>query len=233
MLDQAKHRKIMIEILLEIFSNSKISHLLGFKGGTALYLFHNLDRFSVDLDFDLLDRDQVQFVFDELLLILSNFGEIKDQAIKHFGSLIAINYEKGLHRLKIDVSNRQTNDCYEIRHYLGIPIRVMVLSDIAANKLIALTNRKTPAARDVYDIYFILKKYFNFNESIIKERTGLTLLEQLQKTIDYIENNFDLDFLEGLGELVNDEQKSWVKNKMKSETLMKLRIYIDSIKSGL
>ena len=84
MLDQAKHRKIMIEILLEIFSNSKISHLLGFKGGTALYLFHNLDRFSVDLDFDLLDRDQEQFVFDELLQILSNFGEIKDQAIKHF-----------------------------------------------------------------------------------------------------------------------------------------------------
>ena len=44
----------MGQILKDIYTDASISSLLGFKGGTCVYLFYNLPRFSVDLDFDLL-----------------------------------------------------------------------------------------------------------------------------------------------------------------------------------
>ena len=44
----------MTKILLDIVSEKKLSVKLGFKGGTALYLMNDLNRFSTDLDFDLI-----------------------------------------------------------------------------------------------------------------------------------------------------------------------------------
>lgn len=229
MLNPAKHRRIMIDILAEIYSDPKIAHLLVFKGGTALYLFHGLNRFSVDLDFDLHDKDQQEFVFKHVLEILSKYGKIQDQAMKHFGSLIAINYEKGFHRLKLDISNRDPGGKFVVKNYLGIPMRIMPLEDITANKLIALTDRKNPAARDVFDIYFILKNDFDINEDVIKERSDRTLIEQLGIAIEHVEKNFEGDLLSALGELVDDKQKSWMKNKMKDDCLLALRIKLEAM----
>lgn len=42
-LDTSIHKNIMLQIL-------------GFKGGTAAYIFYDLNRFSTDLDFDLTKR---------------------------------------------------------------------------------------------------------------------------------------------------------------------------------
>ena len=52
-LDIATHKTILFQILKDIYSNTAISPYLGFKGGTAALMFYGLDRFSVDLDFDL------------------------------------------------------------------------------------------------------------------------------------------------------------------------------------
>lgn len=56
MLDAAHHKTILIRILKDIYTDTTIGPFLGFKGGTAAYLFYDLNRFSVDLDFDLLDE---------------------------------------------------------------------------------------------------------------------------------------------------------------------------------
>lgn len=56
MLNKDKYQVILIKILKEIYSDPKILTVLGFKGRTAAYLFYRLPRFSVDLDFDLLDE---------------------------------------------------------------------------------------------------------------------------------------------------------------------------------
>ena len=55
-LNSSVHKNVLVQILLAIYSDTTISPYLGFKGGTAAYLFYNLERFSVDLDFDLLDE---------------------------------------------------------------------------------------------------------------------------------------------------------------------------------
>ena len=231
MLNKELHRSILIDVLKEIYSDSSLGPILGFKGGTALYLFHNLDRFSVDLDFNLLDLSVEEKVFQRILEIVKSYGPLKDHAIKRFGALIAINYSKGNHRLKLDISNRQTNDSYELRLYLGIPVKVMVLEDMAANKLMALTERKTPAARDVFDMNFILKNYIDINEKLIKDRLNMSLKDQLAYSIDYLEDNFKSNLLDGLGELVDDKQKAWIQNKMKEDTIMRLKLRLDSLNS--
>jgi predicted nucleotidyltransferase component of viral defense system len=230
-LNKELHRSILIDVLKEIYSDSSLGPILGFKGGTALYLFHNLDRFSVDLDFNLLDLSVEEKVFQRILEIVKSYGALKDHAIKRFGALIAINYSKGNHRLKLDISNRQTNDSYELRLYLGIPVKVMVLEDMAANKLMALTERKTPAARDVFDMNFILKNYIDINEKLIKDRLNRSLKDQLTYSIDYLEDNFKSNLLDGLGELVEDKQKAWIQNKMKEDTIMRLKLRLDSLNS--
>lgn len=231
MLDQTKHRNILVKVLNDIYSNPKLLAILGFKGGTALYLFYKLNRFSVDLDFDLLDSSKGQEVHDELIEILSNYGGIKDQALKHFGGLISMSYEKGQHQLKLDVSHRESSAKYEPKALLGLPVLTMSLEDMAANKLIALSDRKKPATRDLFDIFFIMKNDIQINEELITQKTGLSLIELLRKTIDFVENNFDFDLLDALGELVESKQKNWVKEKMKQDTIMQLRIRLDSLEN--
>ncbi len=60
--DISKHRNILLMILKDTCSDTTLSSYLGFKGETVLYLFYNLPRFSLDLNFDLLDEKK-EYVF--------------------------------------------------------------------------------------------------------------------------------------------------------------------------
>ncbi len=50
MLDKSKHGQILKNILRDIYTTTDLEARLIFKGGTCLYLFYGLDRFSVDLE---------------------------------------------------------------------------------------------------------------------------------------------------------------------------------------
>jgi len=82
----ATHRTILFQILKDIYSDTTIAPFLGFKGGTAAVMFYGLDRFSVDLDFDLLDESKQEIVFDKLIKIVAKHGEIKESHIKRFST---------------------------------------------------------------------------------------------------------------------------------------------------
>lgn len=77
-LDIVTHRSILINILKDIYADVDIGQMLGFKGGTAAYLFYELSRFSVDLDFDLLAPDSEDLVFEKLKSILEKYGSVKE-----------------------------------------------------------------------------------------------------------------------------------------------------------
>ena len=146
-----KHRFYLTQILTDIYSDKELAHCLGFKGGTALMFFHNLPRFSVDLDFDLLEIEKAEQVYAKVKNILLKYGEIHDEAQKFFGDLLALDYEHGERNLKIDISHRKYNDEYEIKNLLGISIKTMKISDMFAYKLVALLGRKEIADRDIFD----------------------------------------------------------------------------------
>jgi len=56
----------LVQILKDIYSNKEIAPFSGFKEETACYLFYNLPRFSVDLDFNLLNKDKKNLVFERV-----------------------------------------------------------------------------------------------------------------------------------------------------------------------
>ena len=87
-MDVNKHRYYMMQVLLAIFRHPQLSTLLAFKGGTSLMMFHNLTRFSTDLDFNLLDATKTEYVYNELHNILLKFGTIDDEAMKFYGPLL-------------------------------------------------------------------------------------------------------------------------------------------------
>lgn len=66
-LDISTHKTILFQILKDIYSDTTISPLLGFKGGTTALMFYELNRFSIDLDFDLLDESKEDYIFEKRL----------------------------------------------------------------------------------------------------------------------------------------------------------------------
>jgi predicted nucleotidyltransferase component of viral defense system len=106
MLDINKHKFFLVQLLKEIYADPALASSLGFKGGTALMLFHDLPRFSVDLDFNLIDAMDEEIVYTRLRTIIKGHGSIRDEARKHYGLLLVLDYEPGGRNLKIEVSNR-------------------------------------------------------------------------------------------------------------------------------
>ena len=77
-IDRTTHKNILIRILKDIFTDPNVGPFLGFKGGTAAFLFYDLNRFSVDLDFDLLDATKEEQVFNRVKEILESYGTLKE-----------------------------------------------------------------------------------------------------------------------------------------------------------
>lgn len=229
MINKERHHDEMLAILKEIYAVKEIAPLLGFKGGTAAYLFYNLPRFSVDLDFDLLkDGKEVDdLVFSKVLEIAERHGQILDKAIKHFTLYFALNYEKGQRRIKIEISRRSALNEYELKSYLGIPMNVMKEPDVAANKLLALEGRKKFANRDLFDVHYFLQKKFSINEDLIKEKSGKSLVKFFSECVKRVEAVNNSQIMHGIGELVETEQKPWIKNHLKKDTIFLLKLKID------
>src|SRR3989344_1900898 len=140
-LDTAKHKNILVKILKDIYTDPSISPILGFKGGTAATLFYNLDRFSVDLDFDLLDSEKEDYVFEHIQRILGKYGVVKQARKKRFNLLYILAYsDKDINtqNVKVEINRRKFGSQYTIRSFLGISMQVMVQEDMAAHKLCAM-----------------------------------------------------------------------------------------------
>lgn len=232
-LDKNKHRRMMLKVLEDISKEPLLANNLGFKGGTACYFLYGLDRFSVDLDFDILDEKKEKEIKNSLLELLNKYGDIKTK------TSIKVNYSEECQSLKIDLSNRYENNklnTYEIQDIVsGLSFKVLRKEDIFAHKLIALIDRsassvsgeKFIANRDLYDIHFFFKNEWSFNEEIIKQQTGKDAWEYLQQARDFIEKySNEANILERLGELLDDKQRYWVRNNLKEEVLKQLSIEI-------
>jgi len=222
-----KHRFYLTQILTDIYSDRELARCLGFKGGTALMFFHGLPRFSVDLDFDLLDKEKAEQVFAKVKNILLKYGEIHDEAHKFFGDLLALDYEHGERNLKIDISHRKYNDEYEIKNMLGISVKTMKISDMFAHKLVALLGRKEIADRDIFDCWWFMSRQTPVKMAVIEELTQKPYSNYMQECIQAMENLPKRSLLYGLGELLEQGMKTFVRNKLRTEILTLLRFYKD------
>ena len=228
MLNITTHKNILLRILKDIYTDTSLGPLLGFKGGTAAYLFYNLDRFSIDLDFDLLDETKGQEVFDKVEEIAKEYGVIKEKRDKKHTLFILLSYSDEEQNIKIEINKRSFGSQYEVKNYLGISMLVMRREDMFANKLVAMIERNKTANRDIYDVHFFLKNNWGINKEIVEKRTEMKFADYLKKCIEFVESIPDRGILSGMGELINEKQKNWVKSKLKKDTAFLLKLILDN-----
>jgi len=224
-MDTNKHKFLMMQILKDIYKDSLLSTCLAFKGGTSLMFFYQLTRFSVDLDFNLLDCTKQHVVYEKLQKIAHKYGQIKDSQEKFFGPIIVLDYGKGENKLKIEVSNREYGNHYEIKNLMGINIQVMQKPDMFAHKLCALLDRKGMTGRDVFDCYFFLSTHTSINKNIVEYRMGMPLKDYIQKCVDAIQNFPSKSIMSNIGELLDGKEKNFVRTKLKKDTVDLLRFF--------
>lgn len=205
MLNTEQHRTTMFNIVKDIF-NSDIGKYLAFKWWTATYFLHKLDRFSTDLDFDLLDSSK--HIDVELEEIVQKYWTVKKW------NKLTLSYGEYDVNIKIDINRTiRENNKYEILDFYGTDIKVQDKWTIFANKLVALTQRHTN--RDIYDISFFFNNSFPINEYIIQERTWAdlsSLFKIIKDKLEKLPENYKI--LDGLWEVLDDEQKKLVKNNL-------------------
>lgn len=214
-----------MQILKDIYSDIELANSLGFKGGTALMFFYDLPRFSVDLDFNLLDLTKEKTVYEKVRRILLKYGKIFDEALKFYGPIIVLDYGVGERKLKVEISNRQWKNQYERKNLLGINMEVMVAPDMFAHKLCALLDRGELTNRDIFDSWFFMQKQMPINKEIVETRMEISLADYIQKCINHLEKMSDQGILNGLGELMDEDMKKFVRTKLRTETISLLRFY--------
>lgn len=234
MFDKNKHKTKLYQILTEIYRDPFLASSLGFKGGTACFFFYNLPRFSGDLDFDIISKKEEK-TLNKIYKCLEAIADklefsIKDKNIKRNTIFFLLSYGKDERNIKIEVLLRNFSHSYEIKNFFGFNMKVMSQADMCANKLVAITERKKTALRDFFDAHFFLTKGWDINEEIILSRTGKSLKDYLKYLKIFTEKYItSKNILQGIGELLDEKQKIWMRENFKKEFLGVLDFYIQQI----
>lgn len=193
-------------------------------------MFYGLDRFSVDLDFDLLDEEREDYIFEKVGQIVKGYGKIKESRKKKFNLFFLISYEEKAQNIKLEINRRSFGSRYEVKTYLGISMLVMMRDDMFAHKLMAMYERLGRTNRDIYDVWFFLKNNWSINKKIIEQRAGMPFAGFLQKCISFLEKGDNRNILAGIGELLSNKQKTWAKAKLRAETIFLLKLILSNEK---
>jgi len=232
--------------VLKLLYDSKYAKILWFGWGTALYFFYWLPRFSVDLDFSLTQ----DFSSLELKNIKEGLFEYLQWHLSHKGMQIKIDWTLdhsfryivqygGQKKLKVEIATKMYDNVYEIKNLFGLSVQVMDVRFMFAHKLCALMSRykqnNVMANRDLFDISFLLKKSIEPNNKIVQLRTNIILWKDLdvvwyfQYILLFLQKNkstLQKNILFGLGELIDHEQKVYMKNKFLDELIKDIGLYL-------
>jgi len=227
-LDKQKHKVILMSILLNISKNVILKKLLVFKWWTSLFLLYNLDRFSTDLDFDLIENKyEYDVILDEIVQILSQYGTVKNSYIKKNTIFSLLSYWEIDHNIKIEISTRWVSWKYSLKNFMWIKVNVLDIEYITANKFLALTRRDKLANRDIYDVWFILKNNLPINSLHIKNISGESFEQYIKFMITFLGKLWEKhNILDWLWSTLNEKQKSFVKIHLLSETIFLLHSLI-------
>ena len=178
------HRHEVFEIeVLDKLNSAKLLDPLVFGGGTMLRLCHELDRYSVDLDFWFFRRTSQPAFFERLQKALAEDYEITDAQIKHFTVLVEIRSSTYPKRLKIEIRREQKKCDFQTKIAFSrfstqqVMLRAHTLDQTMKNKIDALLDRAE--IRDCFDIEFMLRRgtklpdlSINQVQSLMKRTTG-------------------------------------------------------------
>jgi hypothetical protein len=148
--------------MLERLNSGRFLRSLIFGGGTMLRLCHGLDRFSVDLDFWLVPRQEAQSLFTALQAYLSRYYMLKDAADKFHTLLFELRSPNFPRSLKIEIRKEakkiQTEQsiAFSPSSMKQVLLRTVSLRDMMSSKIAAFLDRGE--IRDAFDMEFLIKK---------------------------------------------------------------------------
>jgi len=189
-------RNILLEYLqtqiLKALSLSKFNENLSFLGGTCLRFAYGINRFSEDLDFDLVRKKG--FDLEELTLEIKNKLELQGfkidvrtkttqkihiiffkfkNVLREFG-FSAPRDEKILVKFEIDFDpyqNIRTETKFSDSFNERFPMLVNTLETLFAQKVIAIVFRPYQKGRDFYDlVWFLSQRNIEPNYEIFREK---------------------------------------------------------------
>ena len=107
-------------------------------------------------------------------------------------------------------------------------MRVMVIDNMFAHKLMAMHERIGKTSRDIYDVWFFLKSRYPINQEIVEIRAQMQFDKLVSKCIAQLENLDNRHILDGVGEFLTAGQKDWAKAKLREETITLLKLRLES-----
>jgi predicted nucleotidyltransferase component of viral defense system len=169
---------------------SRFRRAMVFKGGTALFKFHGLNRFSEDLDFVLgkrrLDlekvRDRVARSCNLLGIgsVMGRFDRYRNEANMdiHLRGPLYDGSKESMARVAFNLSLREVPQEVEpilhptpFRELPAFELHVMSLREMMAEKVRAIMTRDKP--RDIYDLWFLFRKGIPLDIGLAERKLSL------------------------------------------------------------
>lgn len=232
------HETREVAFLARIAADPVLATHLAFKGGTALRLVYLCDRYSDDLDFDLVKRAEPQDILWRLKRIAADTQwEITDAWVKRRTILLEAREPGWKRKLKIEVSSlpRPTVIPTVVRNIVtpvfpaSVNILTYPLSVMLSGKMLAVLERMTPTPRDLYDLFWLLSRdvtedraYFAAAAKEVSTERGALYRSLLARVDDYSDRQIATE----LGALLPREQRRWASSALKERTkeLLQLRL---------
>lgn len=156
-----QHEIFEIEVL-DKMNSAKVLEPLVFGGGTMLRLCHEIDRYSVDLDFWFIKRISQSKYFERIRKALEKDYEITDSQMKYNTLLFELRSALYPKRLKIEI-RREKKDC-DFQEKIAfsrfstkqVLLKAHTLNQTMKNKIEAFCDRGE--IRDCFDIEFLLRR---------------------------------------------------------------------------
>ena len=156
-----QHEVFEIEVL-DRMNSAKMLDPLVFGGGSMLRLCHELNRYSVDLDFWFVKKVSQNDFFDKGIKTFEKYYEITDAQIKRYTILFELRSAQYPKRLKIEI-RRELKDCdYQQNIAFSkfstkqVALKTHTLDQTINNKIEAFLDRGE--IRDCFDIEFMLRR---------------------------------------------------------------------------
>ena len=183
-----QHEVFEIEVL-DKMNSAKLLEPLVFGGGTMLRLCHELNRYSMDLDFWFVKSTPQKKYFDSMHKAFKKDYEITDAVIKHYTLLFELRSAQYPKRLKIEI-RRELKECdyqksiaFSKSSTRQVLVNAQTLEQTMKNKIQAFLDRGE--IRDCFDIEFLIRRGVNLPVSYDREITELQKKITRFKDVDY------------------------------------------------
>lgn len=226
------HKLAMYRLLDKLLSNPFVANRIYFKGGTCASMLGWLDRFSIDLDFDLPDKKDKGQVREEIYGVIDDLGyKIEDQSKEHLQFFLKYrDVVNERNTLKLEITDIVSKENEYKKFYLAEIDRycqAQTVETMFANKLVALKARweegKSIAGRDLYDIYYFFHRGFGINGEVIKDLRGKSLKEYADELSSFVKDEISEDMLmRDLNTLMDIDKLREVLPRIKKEALIGL-----------